>query len=369
MLFSNVRSIITSVDDTEKRMGSLLALNLAVTNMMIIGDDMSRRDSTPNLARSKWLVNSSYSELSSYFSGNKTLLISSAQALQLAQKELSATTEDWSSSSFSFLESITLSYANVTGLTTTDTYTIWQAIMELVASAMRIADMEAKKVVNTDPTVYFVLQNTFNNISQSIINSANEVVVIISKLVNSNRVRLLVMICGLNGAFAVILVLMGLLMYRIKLGKQNLFLLFMKLRHKEVTDEIAHCKKFASTYFYLNDTEIMEDEEEDEANTLMKLPTKEGKKEHTDGWARDGSSHHNMRHCRSLNLSLGSLIVKMIILSAVAEGYFLLKYFLASKFLDSVSQIYNVYQGVIYEYPSATFAFNVQKYVRLRNRY
>ena len=51
-----------------------------------------------------------------------------------------------------------------------DTYTfsVWEAIMELVVSAFRISTMPIEEISNDNPTAYFIYTNNLNSVLQAL---------------------------------------------------------------------------------------------------------------------------------------------------------------------------------------------------------
>jgi hypothetical protein len=66
-----------------------------------------------------------------------------------------------------------LAYPN---MPTSYTFTIWEAIMEIVVSAYRISTTTITDMSDTNPTAYFIIKNCLNSVLKALNSSTDAII-------------------------------------------------------------------------------------------------------------------------------------------------------------------------------------------------
>ena len=201
-------------------------------------------------------------------SAAESQLNAEATNLKNAQTELSLRCTGLSSSALAEINpsNVTLEYMNVPGMPASYSYTIWQAIMEIVVSSYRIATMNTSQVDdNTDATVFFVTKNSLNNV---IINLAISSDAIMNEIKNTKDLihHNFPLFCLCVASFALLLstALLVPVINKVKKNKQEVFELFMHIKKSQANEELKKCRKFMGTFQQNQETEMIVAEGEEE---------------------------------------------------------------------------------------------------------
>lgn len=358
--FQSVSSNISNIQIAENRIVSLLYTDSIINNMMIITTDYNYRQANPQINSSNYLLNVSTSALLSTFENYCGQLQIAAKSLEIAQTQLVISTQNWNSAVDSD-NLISLKYFQVPGLFLSNSYTIWQAIMEITASSYRISEMSITQVDDTsDSTVYFVTQNALNNVLLVLQNSTNTIMSAIQVEINSNDSTLLYLFCTVSVLLFISTIALIPIVQMIKKGKEEVLVLFMKIKKKSISSELDTCRKFAGTFHYEENMQMVANENNEEDFPLATTGRLLNKDQHT-------QSGQSSRQFTKLNLNIGLLVFKLMIFILIIESYFVMIYFLSSTFWNGALSMAQEYQALLQRFPTDILVLLAEKYYLIRN--
>lgn len=337
-LFDNIHICIQSIKSSEQRLSYLIDIDLQIVTMMLITADEKQHLANPNLGPNQSFVFASTVVEEASFANAAGILSTDSSKLNNAQTSVSLNIQQISSNGQTDIDSanIELKYLNVPVQGTNFTYTIWQSVTEIVISANRIAVMNILQVDDTsDPSVYFVVNNTLNSLFIALQQSANDIK---EETKSSLQFDLTIFLILLIIA-TVILVFSSIVVVpvisKVSKTKQEVLELFMLIKKREANKLLEKCRKFIGCFQVNQESELnMQDpvegqQEDGEVGDLQFKP----------GWEKNHALSGNRRKFKSLNLNIGLSFFKVLFLILIMESYFMMNYFLSTTFLNQVSSL------------------------------
>lgn len=331
--------------------------------MMLITNTTNERLENPNLPKANYTLYGDNATLLNLFSNAKNQLNAESTNLKNAQTDLTLQSTDLSSSVLGQINpsNVTLDYMNVPGMPPTYTYTIWQAIMEIVVSSYRIATMNSTQVDDTiDPTVYFVTKNSLNNV---IINLDISSSAIMNETENAKQLNVtifLILLCVASFALALSTALLIPVINKVKKNKQEVFELFMHVKKSQANEELKKCRKFMGNFQANQETEIIVGEGEEEKQEAVEDEDEVARK--LKGLDNNSNNFQGFRRkFKTLVLDLGIVLFKFIFLILLMEGYFIMNFFLSSTFLSRVSSLTQELNMLISRLPTHSLLLLAEK--------
>ena len=361
-LYDKINLNIQNINYSEDRLNNLIDINLQVTMMMLVTADAKQHAANPNLAQTKSVLYDNLTVTAGYFETARTKLKASATKLKDAQTDLSLKSTQLSADSLAKInpDNVVLDYKNVPGMPATYTYTIWQAIMEIVVSSYRIASMNITQVdENEDATVYFVTKNSLNNVIINLDISSGAIMDEIDSTRRFNVTIFLVLLCVASFALLLSTVLLVPVINKVKKNKQEVLELFMHIKKQHANEELVKCRKCLAEFQQVQSTEINAAEAED--------PQPDGQEEDPEATPGKKVPEKNRitgsgrRKYKRLTLNLGIVVFKFIFLILLMEGYFIMSYMLSSTFLDRVSSLTQELNQLISRLPTHSFLLLIEK--------
>ena len=154
------------------------------------------------------------------------MLIEDALSLTYVQIDLSLRSSNLPADSLKKINpnEIFMHYMDIPGMPKIESYTIWEAVMEIVVSSYRIATMDISQVNDTaDSTVHFVMRNALNNVLINLGISSNE---IMDEINNSKQFNITIFIILVSLASFGLIISLSLLIpifNTIKTNKKEVF--------------------------------------------------------------------------------------------------------------------------------------------------
>jgi len=364
-LYNKINQNIKNINYSEQRVNNLIDINLQVTTMMLVTADYNQHSISPNLPQDQSFLYDSLTETTKWFEEAKTKLKIEATLLKDAQTDLSLKSTQLSDESLAKINpsDVVLKYKNVPGMPATYTYTIWQAIMEIVVSSYRIATMAISQVDDkTDATVYFVTENSLNNVIVNLDISSGAIMDEIESTRKFNVMIFLILLCVASFALVLSTVLLMPVINKVKKNKQEVLELFMHIKKGDANEELNKCRKFIGAFQANQETELIAAEAEEgqnEGGEEGDAETAAGRLKRLEKNRGYGTSK---RKFKRLVLNLGIVLFKFIFLILIMEGYFVMNYFLSSTFLDRVSSLTEELNQLISRLPTHSFLLLIQKY-------
>ena len=339
---------------------------------MLITTAEQQHIANPSLPDSQCIVPYSASVRNATFKTAKTNIGDAATNLKNAQTELSLKTSSLPSSALAKInpENVLLIYKAVPNMSASYNYTIWQAVMEIVVSAYRVADMGLTDVSeSTDATVYFLNKNSLNSVLINLETSTKAIVDEIESSRQSSVYIFLILLAVASTALLISTILLIPVVNKVKMNKQEVFELFMLIKKRDVDIELNKCRKYFGGIQANPETEFIgqpEDDNEEQQDQENGEEGKQGEKNNDPlfkkGWdkARGGQGRITRKY-KKLSSNIGKLMFKFIFLIALMEGYFIMMYFFSSTFLDRVSKLTQELKLLITRLPKHSFLLLIQK--------
>ncbi len=369
-LYDKINQNIKNINYSEDRVNDLIDINLQVTEMMLITADYNQHAANASLVSSSSYIYDNTTVTAGWFAADETKLKMEATMLKDAQTDLSLKSTDLSDSSLAKINpsNVVLKYKYVSGMPANYTYTIWQAIMEIVVSSYRIATMNISQVDDTtDATVYFVTQNSLNNVIVNLDISSGAIMDEIESTRKLNITVFLILLGVASLALLLSTVLLIPVVNKIKKNKQEVLELFMHIKKQDANEELGKCRKFLGTFQSNQETELIAaevDEGQQEGVEEGAEPADpNGNANSTDKYKKFDKNRYgtSKRKFKRLVLNLGIVLFKFIFLILIMEGYFIMCYFLSSTFLNRVSSLTDELNQLICRLPTHSFLLLIEK--------
>lgn len=343
-LFTNINQGINNLHYSEDRLNYIIDINLEISKLMLVTASKKQRKINPNLPIKSYPLFKQDSELNDMFSKSVATLKQAATNLKNAQNDLSSITEGMSQSSLEKInpDNVLLNYKPVANMPLGYSYTIMQALMEIVISSFRIATMRTDQVDDeTDATVYFVTKNSLNGILTSLDSSANAIVSETSSSKDSNVFVFLILLLVASIALVISTGILIPVIRNVKSNKQDVLELFMHVTKISIDEELRKCKKFLGSFQINQETELILEGENNPDNNLgenEKASVHDGKIKK--GYERTHiSGGRRIDKFKRLSLGIAMLTFKFLFVILLMEAFFIITYFLSYTFLDRVSSL------------------------------
>lgn len=240
-LYSNIQSSITNIGYSEKRKSSLFDIGLRVKTLVLINTDNNAQTADARV------LNCTASEKIIMQNESQNNLTLSALALNDAQTQLSLMTSGMGSSELSKInpDNIQLNYLTTTSLMPTSYYyTIWQTMLEIMVSSLRIANMSIGVINMADPAVYLISQNSLNSVLVSLNQSTNELINDIETSRQNNMTTFLAFLIVASAAATISVLVLVPVINTAKKRKEKVLSLFFLLDDNEIRKYQYKCENF-----------------------------------------------------------------------------------------------------------------------------
>ena len=219
---------------------------------------------------------------------------------------------------------------------------IWSAIMTTSVHALEIKEMKLANIIKNQTSVFFILTNAMNNILSSIQNSTEAILdetTNISDHIDS-IIKILLYVASSSLLVSVCLILP--VATKVDKNKDELLRHFMLIDREDVKKQLEKCRLFFNT---------MHDKEHVTQQNMEDIDDEEFK-EGEDGTAgkdgEEGDETKQYKHKRRKNKmhkkfssNFFTLIIEVLFVVGILEGYFLLSYFLSINFLVKIKDLIN----------------------------
>ena len=361
-LYEELNTNISIINYSEQRLTYLIDINLDITQMILITNTTLQRLNNPNLPNGSYTLNYNNNTLLSSFSASQSQLYTDVDRLKDSQTELSLQSTGLSASSLAEINpsNVVLDYLKMSGIDMNYTYTVWQAVMEIVVSSYRIAVMNSTQVDDTqDSTVFFVTKNSLNNVIINLDLSSGAIMNEIENTKDLNVTIFLVLLCVASFALVFSTALLIPVINKVKKNKQEVFGLFMNIKKSQANIELNKCRKFLGNFQSVQDTELIAPEGEDDKQEAGEGQDEINPKKRALGGNRELTTFR--RKFKPLHLDLGVVLFKFIFLILIMEGYFIMSYFLSSTFLDRVSSLTTELNSLLSRLPTHSLLLLTEK--------
>ena len=240
-LYSNIQSSIVNIGYSEKRKSSLFDIGLRVKTLVLINTDNNAKTAD---ARVLNCSSSDKIKLQTEAQNNLTL---SALALNDAQTQLSLKTSDMGSGELAKInpENIELKYlATTSSMPSSYYYTIWQTMLEIMVSSLRISNMTIDVINTADPAVFLISKNSLNSVLVSLNQSTNELINHIETSRTNNMTTFLAFLIVASAAATISVLVLVPVINTAKKRKEKVLSLFFLLDDNEIRKYQYKCENF-----------------------------------------------------------------------------------------------------------------------------
>ena len=228
----------------------------------------------------------------------------------------------------------------------------WSVIMSLVIHSLKTRNLPLGEILVTNPSVYYVVQNSYNNIFYALSNS-NEAIQEASKSTASkNRIILLILTIIASIALIVSVILILRVTIMTNNSKEDILKLFIDIPTANVKEQLEKCKgyflivrgtdkdEFAEQEFQMEEAEKEENSEEvkknDETAKLMEDGEESGKK----------TRKSKQKKFKPYNTNICLFIIGFSFFTLLLEAYFL-SMFLRSHYFLNMAVTYIKEMGIL----------------------
>eukprot|EP01022_Parablepharisma_sp_SALTPOND_P014020 TRINITY_DN1886_c0_g1_i1.p1 TRINITY_DN1886_c0_g1~~TRINITY_DN1886_c0_g1_i1.p1 ORF type:complete len:1985 (-),score=180.40 TRINITY_DN1886_c0_g1_i1:1112-7066(-) len=284
----------------------------------------------------------------------------SAKGAKIAQNGLSTSPFTFSEKSLNLINPATIkvNYKQEAQIAGDFTLDCWSATMGLVIHGLKVKDMPLANITMNDPSVYYILQNSFNNILDSIYLSTSTIQDESKRTADSNRNVLMILLIVASVAIAISVVLILRVAVMVTHNKEDILKLFIDIPARSIKQQLNKCRRYFITFrdfdkmdFGEREMEIEEEEEEKKDENEEKEKDENGQ-EDEDSKKKDESAKlieeddageervsrsrkNKKKRYKPYSTHLLLLILKFTFFIALLEGYFLGSYFKSVYFLST----------------------------------
>ncbi len=245
LLYSSIQDNIKNVQYSEDRKSSLFDIDLNVKNLVLISEDNAATVESTSVLD---MTTAEKAALQTQSQANLTL---SAFSLKEAQTQLSLKTSGIGSSQLGKInpDNVKIVYQYTTSdMPSSYLYTIWQAMLEVVVTALKISNMTISDITNDDPSVYVINKNSLNSLLVSLNESTNELIDVIETSRSNNMTVYLIFLIVASVAAAVSTLVLIPIINTAKKAKEKVLSLFFLLDDLEVRRYQTKCDSFKRKY-------------------------------------------------------------------------------------------------------------------------
>lgn len=236
-MFSLINQNIKNIHNSEQRLSYIIDITLRSRTLILMNNNYLTSVNTNQTARDL-LYNQTIEELRS-----------SATLLKVAQTDLSLKTSTLSVDQLQMINpsNVKMKYLKYPSMPDFYTFSVWEAIMEIVVSAYRVSTLPLKSIMDDHSTVYFIMQNCLNSVMQALKSSTDAILNESDNNRQSNmQVFLYVLIAASASIFFSLLFLIPVI-NKVKKNKQEVLELFTHRNiEKHIDDQLKTCRNFIS---------------------------------------------------------------------------------------------------------------------------
>jgi len=308
-----------------------------------------------------------------------------AVKLKQAQNSLSTSRFSFSSSNVEAINPsvIQVTYKQDTTIAAQFSVDCWSAIMGLVTHSLKVHNMPLTNITENDPSVYYVLRNSFNSILQKIEASTDAILSESSTAANGNRKVLMILLIVASAAILISVTIIIRVVVKVKKNKEDILVLFTEIPSKSIKTQLNKCRRCFNSFRdedktgHAEQNIDMEDEEEEKKEEKEgETEGKEGEGEEDEDKKPEDSSEllHEERTRRGSRkqkkkfkpyaTNIFMLLLKFLFFVAILEGYFMLSYFESDAFLSKALDLINEIGAITQRSNSNGFLYNIlQEYM------
>lgn len=218
----------------------------------------------------------------------------------------------------------------------------WSAVMGLVAHGLRVKDMRLQDISFEEGSVYYVVENSLNNVLNGIYTSIEGVQDASEKTSDDNKVVLAILVSIASAAIVISAAIIFRVILMVNNNEECILKLFIEIPSKNAKEQLSRCKNY---YMVVHSADYSDfTNAEFDISELEKQEAKlEGDKQDEDNDEEKkliGRLHKaKERKYKPYSAKSVSQIAKFFIFVAIIEAYFLTCYFTSASFLASAKSL------------------------------
>ena len=241
------------------------------------------------------------------------------------------------------------------------TFSIWEAIMEIVVSAFRVATMSLSEIIDTQPTAFFIIKNCLNSVLTALQSSTEAIIVESESSRKFNLSVFLYLLIAASCSLFISLLILIPVINKVKKSKQEVLELFThKNIEKHIEDQLKVCRNFVSMRLQQNNEGGDHDIDGDEGANMVN--DKELQNElNNNKYMKRMKKKNKGKKWKRLNNDFGATLLKFMLFILIIECYFLATYLFSSQFLQQVQDITQELKLLISRQSVQSFLLLIQK--------
>jgi len=247
----------------------------------------------------------------------------------------------------------------------TYTFSIWEAIMEIVVSAYRVSTLPLNEVTDQNPTCFFVIENSLNSVLEAL-NQSTKAIIDESDRTRENNISVfLYLLLTASVALIASLIILIPVINTVKKNKQEVLQLFAhKQIEKHIDDQLKKCRSFVS----LKLQQSNENQEHDLDGEEVANQEREVQNEmQNNKYLRRFKKKNKKKNFKPLTTNFGATLLKFFFFIVLIQGYFLMNYLFSYQFLQEVSDLTQELHLLISRQPTQSFLLLIQKELIYKN--
>eukprot|EP00826_Nyctotherus_ovalis_P061202 TRINITY_DN8686_c0_g1_i8.p1 TRINITY_DN8686_c0_g1~~TRINITY_DN8686_c0_g1_i8.p1 ORF type:complete len:524 (-),score=96.80 TRINITY_DN8686_c0_g1_i8:141-1667(-) len=264
---------------------------------------------------------------------------------------------------------VEVKYTETADIAGTFTLDCWSAVTSLVTHALKVKDMRLHDITANDPSVFYILHNSFNGILDAVWESVEAVLESSKEMVGRNNGVFLGLMIAASVSLIASLAFILRITIKVNKNKEEILKLFLDMPKLSVREQFEKCKAHFCTY-----------QDADKADYEDRLPAEEEKdakqedrKEETDSLvetsAKSTCTRKSKRRYREYKSNIFFTVVGFVFFAGLLESYFLVYYlqFRSSShnIIDIMGELGALYSTAFY----SSFLFKAfQEYVATKGK-
>ena len=361
-LYKNLKTNVTNIKHVRDRYTYIVSMGGCTRSLMLLNPKNG-------------MINGMNREGNDYhldgFEGNEIIDISSMNyeewtfnCIEQSSKSVKEAQNGISTSNYEFSEnkqerinpsSVRITYKEESQVEGSFNLDCWSAIMALVIHGLKIKDISLINILPENPSIYYIMENSFNNILEAISLSVKYMEKETENKINSNirTIMILLIVASVSIAISVLIILRVTIM--VSNNKEAILKLFMDLPSQSVKEQLGICRSYFST---LRDSDKVDLEEKrldteqvEEKKDELKVSTNEEEKAKNKDDAEQSADDdeekaivykvqiHKEKKYKPYSKNILLMIIEFSFFTLVFEGYFVIIFIRSSYFLSNLMRL------------------------------
>lgn len=248
--------------------------------------------------------------------------------------------------------SVKVSYKEETQIEGHFSLDCWSAIISLIIHGLKVKDIALSQILPQNPSIYYIMENSFNNIMSAISLSMEYMEKETEKKVDNNVTTIMILLIVASASIAVSVLLILRVAIKVSNNKEAILKLFMDIPSKSVKEQLGKCRRYFGTLRDFDKMDFGEREAGIEDGDAERKDDRDNTQDEEDGRNKDETEHlvdgqerkslaqaAKQKKYKPYSKNLLILLVQFSLFVVVFEGYFVIIFVRSSIFLADLMDL------------------------------